>query len=128
MIGAAVRWVSIFACAFVVLSFLYFVADQSSTASANQANAITGEKPSVKAESLTKLPNPPAAVEKLREAENDKFHEFVEDVNDVLLAPFTSISKSHNIWVRRLIPLGLALLLYGLGGQYLARALGMKRY
>jgi hypothetical protein len=128
VIGAIVRWAAILACAFVTLSFLYFVVDQTGTASQNQANAITNEAPEVKAESITKLPNPPPAVERVRERENDKFHEFVEDVDDVLLAPFTGISNSDSIWVRRLIPLALALLIYGLGGLYLARALGLKRW
>jgi len=128
VIGAIVRWAAILACAFVTLSFLFFAVNQTSTASKNQANAITGDAPEVKAESLTKLPNPPPAVEKVREQENDKFHEFVDDVDDVLLAPFTGISNSNNIWVRRLIPLALALLIYGIGGLYLARALGLKRW
>ena len=128
MIGALIRWVSIFACAFVVLSFLFFATNQTSNASQNQVNAITGDKPDVKAEALTKLPNPPKDIEKIRQQENDKFHEFVDDVDDVLVAPFSGISNSGSIWVRRLIPLGLALLIYGIGGQYLARAFGLKRW
>jgi hypothetical protein len=128
VIGSIVRWAALLACAFVTLSFLYFVVDQTSTASKNQANAITDDAPEIKAESITKLPNPPPAVEKVREQENDSIHEFVDDVDDVLLAPFTGISNSSNIWVRRAIPLALALLIYGLGGLYLARSLGLKRW
>jgi hypothetical protein len=128
VIGSVVRWAALIACAFVTLSFLFFAVNQTSTASNNQVNAITGDAGQVKPESATKLPNPPPAVEKVREQENDKFHEFVDDVDDVLLAPFTGISNSSSIWVRRLIPLALALLIYGLGGLYLARALGLKRW
>ena len=128
MIGSIVRWAALLACAFVTLSFVYFVIDQTSTASKNQTNAITNDAPEVEAESITKLPNPPPAVEKVREQENDSIHEFVDDVDDVLLAPFTGISNSSSIWVRRMIPLALALLIYGLGGLYLARALGLKRW
>jgi hypothetical protein len=128
VIGSIVRWAALLACAFVTLSFVYFVIDQTSTASKNQTNAITNDAPEVKAESITKLPNPPPAVEKVREQENDSIHEFVDDVDDVLLAPFTGISNSSSIWVRRMIPLALALLIYGLGGLYLARALGLKRW
>jgi hypothetical protein len=128
VIGSIVRWAALLACAFVTLSFVYFVIDQTSTASKNQTNAITNDAPEVTAESITKLPNPPPAVEKVREQENDSIHEFVDDVDDVLLAPFTGISNSRSIWVRRMIPLALALLIYGLGGLYLARALGLKRW
>jgi hypothetical protein len=126
-IAAGIRWLSLFACFFVTLSFLFFAVNQTSNASQNQVNAIGGQA-GVKAESATKVPNPPKAVEKVREQENDKFHEFVDDVDDVLLAPFTGIVSSDSIWVVRLVPLALALLIYGLGGQYLARALGLRRY
>lgn len=127
MIAKILRWASILACAFITLSFLFFAADQTSNASKNSVREISGES-NVKAESITKLPNPPPAVEKVREAENDKFHEFVEDVDDVLLSPFTGISNSSNIWIRRIIPLLLGLLVYGLGGLYLARAAGLRRW
>ena len=126
-VGAFVRWLSIFACAFVTLSFLFFAVDQTSNASQNQVNSIVGDA-GVKAESATKVPDPEPAVEKLREQENDKFHEFVDDVDDVLLAPFMGLFDSDSIWVLRLVPLALALLIYGLGGLYLARALGLRRW
>jgi hypothetical protein len=126
-LAAAVRWLSLIACAFVVLSFVFFLVDQTSEASQNQANAIGGGA-GVKIESATKVPDPPSAVEKVREEENDGFHEFIDDVDDVLLSPFTNIVDSDEIWVRRLVPLGLALLIYGLLGQYLARAMGLRRW
>jgi hypothetical protein len=128
VIAQIVRWAALIACAFVTLSFLFFAINQTSTASKNQVNAITREAPEIKPESITKLPNPPPRVEKAREKENSKFHEFVDDVDDILLAPFTGISNSSSIWVRRLIPFVLALLVYGLGGLYLARTLGLKRW
>jgi hypothetical protein len=126
-LAAVVRWASLIACAFVALSFLFFAVNQTSTASQNQVTAISGGV-GVKAESATKVPNPSPAVEKVREEENDPFHEFVDDVDDVLLAPFTGIVDSNSIWVVRLVPLALALLIYGLAGQYLARALGLRRW
>jgi hypothetical protein len=127
VIGSIVRWASLIACAFVTLSFLYFAVNQTSTASKNQVSAISGDV-GVKAENATKVPNPPPNVEQLREKENDSLHEFVDDVDDVLLAPFTGIIDSNNIWIRRAFPLALALLIYGLLGLYLARALGLRRY
>jgi hypothetical protein len=77
---------------------------------------------------VTKLPNPPANVERAREKEDSGLHEFIDDVDDVLLSPFTSFSNSSSIWVRRLIPAAIALLLYGIGGLYLARAAGLRRW
>ena len=52
----------------------------------------------------------------------------MDDVDDVLLSPFTGIVDSTNIWVRRLVPLALALLIYGIGGLYLARVVGFRRW
>ena len=127
MIGKVIRWVSLIATGFVVLSFLFFAVNQTSDASKGQVNAITGDKPDVKAESLTKLPNPPKDIEKLREQENNDLHEFIDDGDDILLAPFTGINNSSSIWVRRLIPLGLALLIYFFLGQYLASAAGLRK-
>jgi hypothetical protein len=126
-VAAFVRWAAIIASAFVALGFLYFAVNQTSNASKNQVSAINGGT-GVKAESATKVPDPPKAVEQVREQENDKFHEFVDDVNDVLLSPFMGLVDSNNIWVLRLVPLALALLIYGLGGLYLARALGLRRW
>jgi hypothetical protein len=126
-VAAFVRWAAIFASAFVTLSFLFFAVNQTSTASQNQVSAIAGGN-GVKAESATKVPDPPPAVEQVREQENDKFHEFVDDVNDVLLSPFMGLFDSKNIWVLRVVPLALALLIYGIGGLYLARAMGLRRW
>jgi hypothetical protein len=127
VIAIGLRWAAILASAFVALSFLFFAVDQTSNASRNSVREIAGQS-NVKAESATKLPNPPRAIEKLRERENDGFHEFVDDVDDVLLSPFTSISNSNNIWIRRAVPALIALLLYGVGGMYLARAAGLRRW
>ena len=128
MIASTVRWIALIACGFVTLSFLFFAVNQTSTASKGQVQAINGGSSGVDYQNATKIPNPPPAIERLRERENSGFHEFVDDVNDVLTAPFDGISNSSNIWVRRLIPLALCLLVYGLGGLYLARALGLRRY
>ncbi|HYZ29817.1 MAG TPA: hypothetical protein VE570_12220 [Thermoleophilaceae bacterium] len=125
-VAAVVRWLAIFATAFVALSFLFFAVNQTSTASQNQAAAISGSG-SVKPEYVTKVPNPDPDVERLREQENDGFHEFVDDGDDVLAAPFTGIVDSNSIWVQRLVVLGFGLLIYGLAGLSLARWLAMKR-
>jgi hypothetical protein len=126
VIGSIIRWAALIACAFVTLSFLYFAVNQTSTASKNQVSAIDGGS-GVKPESATKLPDPPKKIEALREKENDGLHEFIDDGDDILLSPFTGVSNSSSIWARRLIMLALALLIYGLGGLYLARAVGLRR-
>jgi hypothetical protein len=127
VIATIIRWAAIISCAIVALDFLFFAVDQTSNASQNTVRAIAG-KTNVKPENATKLPNPPPAIERLRERENSKLHEYLDDADDILLSPFTGISHSNSIWVRRLIPLALALLIYGVLGLYLARSAGLRRW
>jgi hypothetical protein len=118
---------AILASAFVALSFLFFATDQTSNASDNSIREISGGD-ALKPESVTKVPNPDPDVEKLREKENSSFQEFVDDVDDVLLSPFMSFVDDKSIWVQRLVPGLIALLLYGAGGLYLARSAGLRRW
>ena len=127
MIAAGLRYLAILASAFVALSFLFFATDQTSNASENSVRQISGND-AIEPESATKVPNPEPAIEKLREKENSGFQEFVDDVDDVLLAPFMGLVDDKTIWVQRLVPLALALLLYGAGGLYLARSAGLRRW
>jgi hypothetical protein len=127
VIAAILRWAALISSAFIILSFLFFATNQTSAASQNSVRRITGGG-GVKPESATKVPNPSGNVEKAREKENDGFHEFVDDVDDVLLAPFSSISHSHDIWIRRAVPGLIALFLYGFIGLYLSRAAGLRRW
>lgn len=126
MIAAGIRYLAILASAFVALSFLFFATDQTSNASNNSVRQISGQD-SVEPESVTKVPNPEKKVEKLREKENSGFKEFVDDVDDVLLSPFMSFVDDKSIWVKRLVPGALALLIYGMGGLFLARAAAARR-
>jgi len=127
VIAAGLRYLAILASAFVALSFLFFATDQTSNASENSVRQISGND-AIEPESATKVPNPEPAIEKLREKENSGFQEFVDDVDDVLLAPFMGLVDDKTIWVQRLVPLALALLLYGAGGLYLARSAGLRRW
>jgi hypothetical protein len=65
-------------------------------------------------------PDPPPAVEKLREAKHTKAREVIDDVGDVLMSPFTWIADGRAVWVQRLLYSALALLVYGVFGLYLA--------
>lgn len=122
MISTTIRWLAIAASVFIAASFLYFAVDQTSNASERQVRAITGGGDGVEAESATKVPDPEPRIERLRENENDGPHEFVDDVNDVLLSPFAGIYDGDNIWLARAIPAAIGLFLYGFLGLYLARA------
>ena len=52
-------------------------------------------------------------MERARERRHGDVRELIDDGNDILVAPFTSVSDSDEIWVQRAVPAVLALLLYG---------------
>ena len=107
---------------FVGLSFLLFAVDQSEEGSSEQVQAVDGAG---ERESRTNVdtPAPDRRVEDLREARHTGVREFIDDGNDLLVAPFTGIVGSDNLWVERIVPTALALLLFGFGGMLLANFL-----
>ena len=63
----------------------------------------------------------------MREAQHSSVREYIDDGNDLLASPFTGIVASKNVWIERLVPAGLGLLLFGLGGLMLANWLPERR-
>ena len=94
------------ACVLVVLGFAGFVTDEMRYGSQTQQSKL--------AEELNDPTAGPATKAK-RAREHTKVRETIDDANDVLLSPFTSlVESSHSIWVKRGVPTLLALLAYGL--------------
>lgn len=121
MLASLIRLVAILAAVVVVLGFGLFVIDDARSASAQTTAEIEGRAASRRAD-----PSPDQ--ERAREAVHGKPREAVDDVNDVLLAPFAGLAAdSRSKWVRRGVPAGLALLVYGLGLGFLARFAGGAR-
>ncbi|WP_272475146.1 hypothetical protein [Baekduia alba] len=115
MIERALRLAAIVCSLLVVAGWGWFVIDETSAASKNSQAEIAGQ-----AASRTASPDPDA--ERDREKVNSKVHEWVDDANDVLLRPFSSVGESSSSkWVRRTVPALLALLVYGFGLGLLAR-------
>ncbi len=114
MLARPIRIAAITASAFVVLGWSLFAIDQIRGASHASVAGIAGDP--------TTFPDPSPRQEKAREKLHSKPREFVDDVNDILLAPFAGlVDQSNSQWVRVTIPALLALLVYGFGGGYLAR-------
>ena len=114
MLARPIRIAAIVACLFVVAGWGLFAIDQIRGASAASVAGIAGDP--------TTFPDPSPDQEKVREKLHSKPREFIDDVNDILLAPFAWITNdSPSKWVRRTIPALLAVLVYGFGGGFLAR-------
>ena len=112
--ASLVRLVAVIASALVVLSFLAFASDQAGRGSKEQEARLGRElgEPA---------PNPNA--EREREREHGAVREKIDDANDVLVAPFSGVINSHDLWVQRIVTGLLALLTYGLGLTLLANFL-----
>ena len=124
--GSLLRLAAITAALFVGLSFLLFAVDQSEEGSSGQVQAVDGPGDRRPRENVD-TPAPDRSIEDLREARHTGVREFIDDGNDLLVAPFTGIVGSDNIWVERMVPTALALLLFGFGGMLLANFLPKPR-
>jgi hypothetical protein len=120
-LSSAIRLASIVAVLFVVAGLIGFLTDEvrdSSEVSATRITFAQGTNQQVVVDITD--PDPSPFVEKLREREHTSGREFIDDVNDVLLKPFTWIGQDRDVWVQRLICSGLALFCYGFLLQLLA--------
>jgi hypothetical protein len=111
--GSVIRLVAILCSGIVLLGFGLFAVDEMGRGSQNQQNALAAELEGAS-------DNPPATIapsakeELLREQRNGSFREAVDDANDILLAPFSGLIDSDNVWVANGVPTVLGLLFYGL--------------
>jgi len=100
------RIAAVVICSIVALGFLTFALAESDKAAEEQVRSIDS-----------------ARAEKERESKSGPVTEAIDDANDFLLAPFDDVTDSRNVWVQRLVPTVLGLLLYGLGLMLLANYL-----
>jgi hypothetical protein len=123
--GTIIRTLAIAASAVVALSFAMFAWDEVDRGSKVQQRELgegTGNRVEIAID-----PAPSADQEALRERSHSSVREAIDDVNDVLLQPFTGLVDSPNNWVIRGVPTLLGLLVYGLGLGLLANFLPKSR-
>jgi hypothetical protein len=121
--GSVIRFIAIAISAVVLLGFALFAVnemDKGSQAQQDKVEQELGHDPN-------DLVNPSERDEAFREAHQGKFHEAVDDVNDVLLAPFVDLIDSDSAWVNHGVPTVLALLIYGFGLGLLANMMPKQR-
>ena len=123
--GSVIRLVAIVLSGFVVVGFAFFAADELDRGSKAQQQALANELEGSTPEVIPVAPAP--ADEAAREAAHGDLREIVDDVNDVLLGPFSNLAVSSDVWVARGVPTILALLLYGFGLGFLANMLPKHR-
>jgi hypothetical protein len=122
LLSRFVRLASIVAVVLIVAGLLGLLTDEVRDTSKVQATRIQSPGDTGTTAVLVDItqPNPPATVERAREQQHTSAREAIDDAGDVLMAPFTSIAKGSDPWVRRVLYSALALLLYGFVLQVLA--------
>ena len=120
--GSVIRLAAIITSVLVLLGFAFFAVDEMDKGSKTQQTAVSeGTGAPAASDVLAIAPAPKE--ESAREKHNSAAREAVDDVNDVLLAPFVDLIDSDDAWVTRGVPALLALLLYGVGLGLLANLL-----
>src|SRR5215207_10123721 len=123
--GSFVRFLAIVCSGLVLLGFAFFATDELDRGSKTQQGKLDRELSGELGDPTPIAPTP--TQEAARERVNGKFREGVDDINDVLLGPFTKLVDSNDRWVSHGVPAFLALLLYGLGLGTLANMLPKHR-
>jgi hypothetical protein len=123
--GSVIRLVAIVLSGFVLFGFAFFAIDELDRGSKTQQQALGNELEGVRDDPVPIART--SADERAREAAHSTFREVIDDVNDVLLAPFVDLVDSNDVWVSRGIPTLLALLLYGVGLGFLANMVPKQR-
>jgi hypothetical protein len=123
--GSVIRLAAIVMSGFVLVGFAFFAVDELDRGSKTQQQALANELEGASSEVIPVAPTP--ADEAAREAAHGDIREVVDDVNDVLLGPFTNLVDSGDVWVARGLPTILGILLYGVGLGFLANMLPRHR-
>ena len=118
--ASLVRLAAVTASAVIAISFLLFAAVELRDTSDGQIQKLDGKPASKSLETDVQRPNPTPAVERVRESNHSSLRENIDDVNDVLVSPFTGFADFESVWGERFLALVLGLLLYGGGGLMLA--------
>ncbi len=131
MLSSLLRLASMFCAAVVLLSFGAFASDQAGGGSKQTVAKIGSGDSAPVAATRVEPPNlnqnaPTPSVERMREKDHSALREHLDDVNDVLTAPFKGVGGSRSIWAQRIVEGLLALLVFGLGIAYVARYAALR--
>ena len=121
MIASLLRLVSTVATVVIVVSFGLFALDEAREGSDQTiARLEGGQGPKGEAGRNINQADPPPRVERARERRHGDVRELIDDVNDILVTPFTGIVDSGSIWAQRGVPALLAFLVFGVALRLLA--------
>lgn len=115
MLERLLRLLAVATSLVVVVSWGMFAVDEARSASSTSQTEIAGR-------AAAQAPDPSPEQERAREQAHSGAREVVDDADDVLLSPFSTLADgSASLWVRRTIPAAVALAVFGFGLGVLAR-------
>jgi hypothetical protein len=121
MIARLAVWVSTLASIVLLISFGLFAVDQARGGSKQQVARLGNELQGASdASRNVNQADPSPRAERARERRHGDLREAIDDVDDVLVSPFTGIVHSDSIWVQRGVPSLIALLLFGVALRILS--------
>src|SRR4051812_49962114 len=116
MMARGVTVASTIAAVVLLVSFGLFAVEQARDGSNEQVAKLGSKLEPSEVSSNVNQAAPSPKTERQREKMHSGAREAIDDVNDVLVSPFTSlVDSSTSIWVQRGIPTLIALLLFGVG-------------
>jgi hypothetical protein len=115
VISRLVTWASTIAAIVIAASFTMFAVDQARDGSKQQVAKLgRGLEPTNAATNVNQA-DPSPQTERAREKKHGQVRESIDDVDDVLIKPFTGVVHSNSIWAQRGVPALIAFLLFGVG-------------
>ena len=116
MLERPLRYIAVLASAVLLVSFALFAIDETRSASAESRARIAEQ------ERGSRDPEALKALEAAHNRTHSRARQEIDRANDVLTRPFQGlVETSESAWMRRGVPAGLALLLFGAGFAFLAR-------
>lgn len=110
-------------CLIVLASFLTFAVDETKSAAGRQQELLNAGAQTATADASS----PASATTPPRAAHKSTVHKAIDEASSGLTSPFAGlISASSGEWATRAVRLLAALLVYGFGLGYLARALRVR--
>jgi hypothetical protein len=107
--------VSTIAAIVLVASFAMFAVDQARNGSKQQIAKLGAGLEPGNASTNVNQADPTPRTERQREKMHGQVRETIDDVDDVLIKPFSGVVHSSSIWAQRTVPALIAFLLFGVG-------------
>jgi hypothetical protein len=116
VVSTVLRLASRVICLIVLVSFVLFAVEQTSSASTHQQNELKEGSAATAASAAESAPHRKSSV-----------HKTIDEASSSLTSPFSGVTAGwHNEWAIQGVTLLLALLIYGFGLGFLARMLRVR--